>query len=109
MNLIIFIFFMMFSIANSISYRDCVKYGICNLNTFNSEFYYRVIENKTIDNEQCFISEEVNNNTDFILYEEPKELELSNFQIKKCLDENDIYNLLTIMNIMSCHNHNVYK
>jgi hypothetical protein len=97
----------MFSIANSVSYKDCVNQGICNLNTFNSEFYYRVIENKTLDNKQCFINEEDNSNTDFILYEEPNKLELSNNQIKKCLDENDIYNLLTIMNIMSCHN--IYK
>ena len=93
---------MMFSIANSVSYRDCVKQGICNLNTFNSEFYYRVIDNNTIDNKQCFINEEKNNNTNFILYEEPKELELSNYQIKKCLNEEDIYNMLIIMNIMAC-------
>ena len=99
MNFFVFIFLMMFSVVNSISYSDCVKEGICNLNTFNSEFYYRVIENKTIDNEQCFIDEEINN-TNFILYEESKQLELSNNQIKKCLDENDIYNMLVIMNIM---------
>ena len=93
---------MMFSIANSVSYNDCVKQGICNLNTFNSEFYYRIIENKTIDNGQCFINEEKNNNTNFILYEEPKELELSNFQIKKCLNQEDLINMLIIMNIMAC-------
>ena len=56
---------MMFSIVNSISYKHCVKEGICNLNTFNSEFYYRVIENKTIDNEQCFIDQEINSNNGY--------------------------------------------
>ena len=102
MNLIIFIFFMMFSIVNRVSYKDCVNQGICNLNSFNSEFYYRVIENKTIENEQCLIDEEVNNNTNFILYEEPNELELLNVEIKKCLTELDIYNMLVVMNIMKC-------
>ncbi len=101
MNFFVFVFLMMFSLVNSISYSDCVKEGICNLNTFNSEFYYRVIENKTINNEQCFIDEEINNNTNFILYE-PKQLELSNIEIKKCLDETDIYIMLVIMNIMKC-------
>ena len=93
---------MMFSIVNSVSYKDCVNQGICNLNSFNSEFYYRVIENKTIENEQCLIDEEVNNNTNFILYEEPNELELLNVEIKKCLTELDIYNMLVVMNIMKC-------
>ena len=101
MNFLVFVFLMMFSIVNSISYSDCVKEGICNLNTFNSEFYYRVIENKTIDNEQCFIDQEINNNTNFILYE-PILLELSNIEIKKCLDETDIYIMLVIMDIMKC-------
>ena len=103
MNFLVFIFFMMFSIANSVSYRDCVKQGICNLNTFNSEFYYRVIENKTIETEQCLINEEVNNNTNFILYEKPNKLELLNVEIKKCLTDEDIYNLLNIVNIMRCN------
>lgn len=103
MNFLVFIFFMMFSIANSVSYRDCVKQGICNLNTFNSEFYYRVIENKTIETEQCLIDEEVNNNTNFILYEKPNKLELLNFEIKKCLTDEDIYNLLNIVNLMRCN------
>ena len=101
MNLIIFIFFMMFSIVNSVSYNDCVKQGICNLNTFNSEFYYRIIENKTIDNEQWLISEE-ENNTNFILYEKPNQLELLNVEIKKCLNEEDIINMLIIMNVLAC-------
>ena len=102
MNLFIFIFFMIISIANSVSYNDCVKYGICNLNTFNSEFYYRVIENKSINDEQCLIREE-KNNTNFILFEEKsKELELFNNEVKKCLTEEDIYKMIVIMNIMSC-------
>ena len=108
---------MMFSIANSVSYSDCVKYNICNLYTFNSEFYYRVIENKTIHNntihnntihnntihnDKCYINEEYYNNTNFILYEEENRLEISNYQIKKCLSKEDIYNMLIIMNIMAC-------